>query len=708
MSTVKTNGAGFILVPAAQQLVESTNYFGRTGSAPGAKGIHRIVTAVVLAISLAACGGGGGSASPPGSISTPTATLLGTFTDAPVVGATYVTSSGSGGCTTAAPCTTDKLGQFKYAAGDTVAFSAAGVTLGATGSLNPATDGTTVVTPVTLVSGATAATDPGPTAIAQFLQTLSTVAAGTSGNSGSGVLTMPTDAATVSKLGTTFTGAGISSTTSVSSVVSQLQAALNLAFGLNQYTVVPAGAAQAALTQGVNSNGIIGTVWAGTCAVNQCGGGSASGTATLYFQPNGTLTGFSEGNLLGGSWSGSTTSSGGVSVQITSANGGYATGTFPSNGGTATVSIFNSSGVAQGSFTFNKVLAPSVTGATNTQYGGGWYATFTPNAATLASGNKGGTAYIIVAPDGRFYGITDGGGSSFSGTWDPTTGLGSAAWTDHSGKAVSIAIDLTAGSGTVSFGGQAAGTLSFSRAGTLTNNQNSSAAPIPLLLNVVVSWANNGNTVSSLALALSAYDSNGNQVASTVKSESTAPLSTGVRTTTTDNIAVPYPTGGAASYKLSVGPSNCTMTGNSGSVIDTNSGNANAYPTVYVTCDPNSVPLTGGGSPIPLLLNVVTNWGTVYPSPGYGLALMVKDSGGNQIASGFIQQNVNLTNSSGVVTAATTTNNIAASYPKGSGVTYSLTTGSAYCTITGGGGGNVVDASSGNAGAYPTVAVNCQ
>ncbi len=672
-------------------------------SRPRAEGAGRIVAAVLLAIGLAGCGGGGGSPAPVGPISTPTATLLGTFTDAPVVGATYSTSSGSGGCTSTAPCTTDKLGQFKYAAGDTVTFSAAGVTLGATGALNPATDGTTVVTPVTLVSGATAATEAGPTAIAQFLQTLSTVSAGTSGNGGPGVLTMPTDAATLSKL----SGAGILSTSSVTSIVSTLQTALDAAFGANHYTVVPAAAAQAALTQGVNSNGIIGTVWAGTCAVNQCGGGSASGTATIYFQPNGTLTGFSEGNLLAGSWSGSTTSSGGVSVQITNGKGGYATGTFSSTAGTATVAIYNSSGAPQGSFTFNKVVAPSLAAVTNTQYAGGWYATFTPNAATLAGGNKGGTAYIVVAPDGKFYGITDGGGHSFSGTWDPTTGLGSAAWTDNSGQAVSIAIDLTAGSGTVSFGGQAAGTLSFSRTGTLTNNQNSSAAPIPLLLNVVVSWANNGNTVSSLALALSAYDSNGKQVASTVKSESTAPLSTGVRTTTTDNIAVPYPTGGAATYTLSVGPSNCTMTGNSGSIVDAYSGKASAYPTVYITCDPTSVPLTGGGSPIPLLLNVVTNWGTVYPSPGYGLALMVKDAGGNQIASGFIQQNVNLTNSSGVVMAATTTNNIAASYPKGSGVTYSLTTGSAYCTITGGGGGNVVDASSGNATLYPTVTVHC-
>jgi len=673
------------------------------------------VRAILMTVSLtgvlvlAGCGGGGGG----GTASTPTATvptanLVGTFTDAPVAGATYVTSSGSGGCVANAPCTTDAQGQFNYASGDTVAFMAAGVTLGTTPALQPSTDGTTTVTPVNLVAGASAPTDPGPTAIAQFLQTLSTITAGTSGSGASGVLTMPTDSATTSTLTTALTGAGVTTTSSITSVVSQLQTAINSAFGANKFTVVPAATAQAALTQGVNSDGIVGTVWTGNCT---CGGGG-----TIYFQPGGTLTGFTDdGSLLAGSWAGATTSGSGVSVQASSSGGGYGTGTFPVDSNTATVTVFKSSGAQNGTITFNKIVATSASAVTNSQYLGGWYATYTPNAAAMANGDTGGTAYIVAAPDGTFYGITDGSNQSFQGTWTIANGQGTATWTDTSasvGKTISISIDLANANGTVSMDGTAAGTLAFSRTGVLTrkNNQSSTASPIPLLLNVAVSWANAGNTVDSLALGLNIYDSSGNLVASGVKSESTAPSSTGIRTTTTDNIAVSYPTGGAATYSLSVGPANCTITGGSGSINDANSGKAGAYPTVYVTCDA-SASTANPGPPIPLLLNVSTTWGTTYPSPGYGLSLQVMDAKGNQVASGFVQQNVNLaTGTNGAVVGTTTTNAIAASYPTGSGVSYVLSTGSgpgAYCSITSGGSGSVNDANSGNAGAYATVNVSC-
>lgn len=671
------------------------------------------------ALVLAGCGGGSGGGGTASTAATaaaaPTATLLGTFTDAPVVGAKYVTSSGSGGCVASAPCTTNAQGQFSYASGDTVTFSAAGVTLGTTSGLTPSADGTTTVTPVNLVAGATAPTDPGPTAIAQFLQTLSTITTGTSGSGASGVLTMPPDSATAGKLSTALGAAGI--TTASSITVSQLQAAINSAFGANQFTVVPAATAQAALTQGVNSNGIIGTVWYGTCAVNQCGGGSAAGSATIYFQPGGTLTGFtSDGNLLAGTWTGSTTSAGGVAVLATSSGGGgYGTGTIGAGSSTATINIFNSANVQQGSFAFSKIAATAASAVTNSQYLGGWYATYTPNAAAIANGDTGGTAYIIAAPDGTFYGITDGSINPFNGTWTITNGQGTATWTEPAPSCLqncttTIVIDLSKGNGTVAQNGQAAGTLALSRTGTLTrkNNQTSTAASIPLLLNVAVSWANAGNTVNSLALGLSVKDSTGALVASTVKSESTAPSSTGIRTTTTDNIAVPYPTGGASTYTLSVGPSNCTITGGSGNVVDASSGIASAYPTVYVTCDANA---TTAGPPIPLLLNVVTTWGTTYPAPGYGLSLQVNDASGSGVAFGFVQQNVNLMGANGMVTGTTTTNNIAASYPKGSGATYTLSAGAgpgAYCSITSGGSGSVVDASSGNASAYPTVNVSCQ
>jgi hypothetical protein len=69
-----------------------------------------------------------------------------------------------------------------------------------------------------------------------------------------------------------------------------------------------------------------------------------------------------------------------------------------------------------------------------------------------------------------------------------------------------------------------------------------------------------------------------------------------------------------------------------------------------------------------------------------------------------------MTGTNGAVVGTTTTDNIAASYPTGSGVTYVLSTGTgpgAYCTIASGGSGNVVDANNGNAGAYATVKVSC-
>lgn len=666
------------------------------------KSLFGLVAGGLLAALLTACGDGGGGTNSvsAAAVPAPAATLAGTFTDAPVVGAKYYTSSGSGGCVAGAPCATGTQGEFSYASGDTVAFSAAGVTLGTTPILQPSTDGSTTVTPVSLVSGATAPTDPGPTAIAQFLQTLSTLAAGTSGSGAPGVLTMPTDAATTGKLSTALGSAGVTAATSVATVVTKMQAAMDTAFGVNQFTVVPASTATAALTQGVNGNGIIGTVWSGTCT---CGGGG-----TIYFQPDGTLTGFTDtGKLLAGSWVGSTTAGGGVTVQISSSEGGRGTGSIPINSSTGTATVYNSSGVLQGTFTFTKIAASGTGTATNTHYIGGWYATYTPNATAIANRDNGGTAYFIAAPNGTFYGVTDGSSDSFHGTWSPANGQGTATWTDSQctqNCTTTISIDLASANGTVSQSGQAAGTLALSRTGTLTRktNQNNTAAPIPLLLSVTVSWANNSgsNTVTSLALGLNVFNSSGALVSSTVRSESTAPRFDGIRTTITDNIAVPYPTGIGATYRLSVGGANCTIDGGSGTINDTNSGKPAAYPTVNVTCDPNSTVQT-----IPLLLNVSTTWGTTFPKgsmPGYGLALAVKDASGHQVAGGFVQQTQTMSGAS-----FTVTNNIAASYPRGSGVTYALTTGSAYCSITGGGSGTVNDANMSNAAAYPTVTVTC-
>jgi hypothetical protein len=661
--------------------------------------LFHFVAGGLLAALLTACGSssnGTTTATTPAAVA-PAATLAGTLTDAPVVGAGYFTSTGSGGCLASTPCATTAQGQFKYAAGDTVTFTAAGVTLGTTAALQPSTDGSTTITPVGLVAGATAPTDPGPTAIAQFLQTLSTLAAGTSGSGAAGVLTMPTDASTTGKLKTALTGAGVISTASVATVVSQLQTVINAAFGANQFAVVPASTAQAALTQGVNSNSIIGTVWSGTCT---CG---VTKQVTFYFQPGGTLTGFTDdGNLLAGSWAGSTISGGGVTIQISSPGGKYATGIF--NSTTGTVTAYTATGAVDGTVAFTKIVALGTSAAINTQYLGGWYATYLPNAASIKNGDTGGTAYIVAAPDGTFYGVTDGSSNAFKGTWTTANGQGTATWTEPAPSCTqncttTISIDLANANGTVSNSGTAAGTLTLSRTGALTRNNNSGSA-IPLLLNVVVSWANVANTVNSFGLGLNVFDSTGKLVSSSVKSESTAPRYDGVRTTTTDNIAVPYPTSGGSTYKLSVGTSNCAIDGSGGSVIDANSGNASLYPTVYVTCDASATV-----QPIPLLLFVTTTWGTSFPKgsvPGYGLALAVKDASGSQIAAGFVQQNQVMSGST-----FTITNSIAASYPTGGGVTYALTTGSAYCSITGGGSGNVNDLYKSKPALYPTVTVSC-
>jgi hypothetical protein len=255
--------------------------------------------------------------------------------------------------------------------------------------------------------------------------------------------------------------------------------------------------------------------------------------------------------------------------------------------------------------------------------------------------------------------------------------------------------------GTVANNGQAAGTLSFSRTGTLNRTSNKNGATIPLALDMAVSWANTGgNAATSISMGVTILDATGKQVANTVKSASTAPRYDGVRTTTTDTLVLAYPQGNGATYKISTGPSNCAISGSSASINDANSGNAEAYPTVYVTCDPNAAV-----QPTPMILFVKTTWGTSFPKgsmPGYGLSLSVKDATGLQIASGFAQQGQTMSGS-----VFTVTNSIAATYPRGSGASYALTTGSAYCSITGGASGSVNDANMCNAAAYPTVTVSC-
>ncbi len=529
-----------------------------------------LASGVLLAALLTACGSGvsinGSTGASASATPAPAPTLVGTFIDAPVVGLGYSTNSGSGGCTSGVPCTTSSLGQFTYAPGDIVTFYAANVQLGSA-SPSPALDGSTTVTPLSLVPGAVDVSDPTVTTIAAFLNTLNAVSVG-EGLGASGVYVIPNDPALVAQLNTL----GTLTTANLQTVITGLYPALGI--------VVDAASAQTALQQGISGEGIIGTVWSGACT---CGGGG-----TFYFQPNGTLAGFTrDGETLSGSWSG--LSSGGVSIYLVSSKGGYSQGgSIPAGSSAGAAQIYSSSGALQGTFTFSKIS--SATSLASTLYLGGWYASFAPNAAGIAAGyGTGGSAYFVAAPDGNLYGLTNDG-SYFSGTWNPGTGSGSANVTTQ-GKSTAISVALAAGTGSATSGGQTVGSLTFSRTGSFSVTPPSAvtANDIPLVLNVSVSWANTATSVSSFALSLNVFDANGNQVANGVKGESTIPASNGIRTATTDNISVSYPQGVGSSYSLQVNNpalnTPCTIAGGGGTVSDAGSGNASAYPTVSIICN---------------------------------------------------------------------------------------------------------------------------
>ena len=103
---------------------------------------------------LSACGGGSGD---PGTTITPVIPSTGVFVDAPVAGLRYKTATQSG--------ITSSAGKYNYLPGETVTFSIGDIVLGST-QAGP------VATPLSLVSGATDATDPVVTNIVRLLMTL--------------------------------------------------------------------------------------------------------------------------------------------------------------------------------------------------------------------------------------------------------------------------------------------------------------------------------------------------------------------------------------------------------------------------------------------------------------------------------------------------------------------------------------------------------
>ncbi len=116
----------------------------------------KILALTALAFFLSSCGGGGGG-SDSGKPATTVTPSTGIFDDAPVSGLRYQTPTRSG--------TTNAAGEYNYLPGETVTFSIGGITLGST-LAGP------VVTPLSLVNGATDATDPVVTNIVRLLLTL--------------------------------------------------------------------------------------------------------------------------------------------------------------------------------------------------------------------------------------------------------------------------------------------------------------------------------------------------------------------------------------------------------------------------------------------------------------------------------------------------------------------------------------------------------
>lgn len=103
---------------------------------------------LMCSLSLAACGGSGSSDE---KVST------GVFIDSAVEGLHYETATRSG--------TTNSLGEYDYLPGETVTFSIGGIVLGSTAA-------SPVVTPLSLVAGATNASDPVVTNIVRLLLSL--------------------------------------------------------------------------------------------------------------------------------------------------------------------------------------------------------------------------------------------------------------------------------------------------------------------------------------------------------------------------------------------------------------------------------------------------------------------------------------------------------------------------------------------------------
>ena len=159
---------------------------------------------ISLLSGLMACGGGGGDGGDGGDepSSPPVTASTGVFVDSVVAGLHYETPTFSG--------TTNNAGEYDFLPGETVTFSIGGIVLGS------ATAGP-VVTPLTLVSGATDPTDPVVTNIVRFLLTLDD-----DGNPDNGITISAAATAAAAGLSVDFTTSDLTTDAGVTTLLAAL------------------------------------------------------------------------------------------------------------------------------------------------------------------------------------------------------------------------------------------------------------------------------------------------------------------------------------------------------------------------------------------------------------------------------------------------------------------------------------------------------
>lgn len=519
------------------------------------KRINAAIAAPLLALPvlLAGCGGGQVAISPYSS-------LQGVFLDAPVTGLNYRTTSGAAG-------TTDEQGHFTCAFGDAVTFSTGGIILGTVVPIiGPA--GNVTVTPVDLVGGDTSYLY--AQWIGQVLGSLNSIAAARHINAGqpvaNGVFTIVQKDATavfqplvpsynplvyvpspwVSLFTLPFSG-------TTPSVLSQLQAAVTAVGGVA--SVTSAADATLNMNQGVNAAAVLGTVW-------KVASTSSGPTGTVFFQPDGNLTGFtSDGNILAGTWAGSTaTPPASPAVQfslISSPSGATYSGTIAGSGAT-TATVYDSGNSP--AYTLSKATASIA--LFNNLYLGGWYGVYTPVQGSTEVYGAGTPVYLVLSPDGSFSGIMDGNQANTGiiyGSWSPgnnfaapISGTGNGAFAND--PTVTFSFNMASKTGLYLRNGNVAGTITFSRSDVLSMNSSTFSSPgttmatLPLTVNI--SWpASPQNFHSSFALAIST-DSGTYAITSEA-----SPLGNGAASyTVTDTVSVPYYPTGASSYTWTVDP----------------------------------------------------------------------------------------------------------------------------------------------------------